>query len=138
MIGAWSEYSSTFLLVFPALVLVAFAVPFLFAPLAWGRIIGFKPPGQTDLAVYFGRSLGGVALGICLMCYLASREAAVQPVVFDGLILISAVLVVTHIYGAVRKIQPLIETLEIAFWIGLLLLQLALYPVGQGPGLLAG
>ena len=138
MIGAWSEYSSTFLQVFAAIVLVAFAVPFLFAPMAWGRMIGFKPPGQTDLAVYFGRSLGAVGLGICLMCYLASQDPAIQPVVLDGLILISAALTVTHIYGAIRKIQPLIETLEIGFWIGLLLLQIAVYPVGQGHGLLVG
>ena len=136
MIGVWSEYSSTFLVVFAAIVVVAFALPFLFAPIAWGRLIGFKLPEQTDLAVYFGRSLGAAALGISLICYMASQNPGAQPLVFDGLILISAVLTITHIHGAVMKIQPLIETLEIPFWFGLMLLQIAVYPAGQGYGLL--
>jgi hypothetical protein len=108
MIEAWSEYSSTFLVVFPAIIVVAFALPFLVTPIAWGRLIGFKLPEQTDLAVYFGRSLGATALGISLICYMTSKNPVAQPLVFDGLILISAVLTITHFHGAVMKIQPLI------------------------------
>lgn len=137
MIGVWSEYSSTFLVVFSVVVLLAFALPFLFVPMAWGRVIGFRMPEQTDLAVYFGRSLGATALGICLICYMASQNPGTQPIVFDGLIVISAVLTVTHLHGAIRKIQPLIETLEIPFWFALTLLEVALYPVGQAHGLLS-
>lgn len=136
MLGVWSSYSSTFLAWFPVLILLGFALPMLLAPLAWGKIVGFALPGQTDLAVYFGRSLGAAAVGICVICYSASAVPAAQPAVFDGLLAISALLVVTHAYGAIKKIQPLVETLEIGFWAGLLCLQLAVYPAGSGTGLL--
>lgn len=136
MLGIWSNYSSTFLFWFPVLILVGFALPMLFAPLAWGKTIGFALPKDTDLAVYFGRSLGVAGIGICVMSFIASRTPAAQPIVMDGLIVISLLYVITHIHGAVKKIQPLIETLEIAFWMALFCLQLAVYPVGTGVGLL--
>jgi len=135
MLGIWSQYSSTFLFWFPVLILVAFALPMLFAPLAWAKIIRFTLPGHTDLAVYFGRSLGVAGIGICVMCFAASKTPVAQPIVIDGLFVISVLFVITHIYGAVKKIQPLIETLEIGFWFALACLLLAVYPVGSGTGL---
>lgn len=135
MIGIWSNYVATFLTWFSIFILLVFALPMLFAPLAWAKTIGFELPGNTDLAVYFGRSLGVAAIGICVICLVASSTPAAQPIVMDGLIVIAALYVVTHIYGAIRKIQPLAETLEIGFWFGLALLLLALYPVGMGTGL---
>ena len=136
MIGIWAEHSSTFLFWFPVLILVVFALPMLFVPLVWAKTIGFALPGDTDLAVYYGRSLGVAAIGICVMCFVASGIPAAQPVVIDGLIVISALYVITHIHGAVMKIQPLIETLEIGFWIALFCVLLAVYPAGSGAGLL--
>lgn len=109
--------------------MLVFALPYIFAPLLWGKFVGFTLPENTDLAIYFGRSLGVAASGVCLMCYLASGTPAAQPIVFQGLILVSAVLTITHIYGAIKKIQPLVETLEIGAWFGMLLLQLAVYPI---------
>ena len=38
-------------------------------------------------------------------------------------------MVVLHIYGAIKKIQPITETLEIGLWVGLLFLSLAFYPI---------
>ena len=135
MIGAWSSYSSTFLFWFPVLVLIVFALPMIFVPLLWAKTIQFTLPEHTDLAVYFGRSLGVAAIGICVMCFVASKTPAAQPLVLDGLIVIFALYVITHIHGAIRKIQPLAETLEIGFWIGLFFLSLAVYPVDVGTGL---
>jgi hypothetical protein len=40
-----------------------------------------------------------------------------------------AVMTAVHVYGAIRKIQPLSETLEIGFWALLLLLAFCFYPV---------
>lgn len=136
MIGIWSNYSSTLLFWFPVVVLIAFALPMLLAPLTWARIIGFTLPTHTDLAVYFGRSLGVAAIGVCVMCFMASKTPAAQPLVMDGLIVIAVLLTITHIHGAVMKIQPLMETLEIGFWAGLSCLLLAVYPAGSGGGLL--
>jgi hypothetical protein len=41
--------------------------------------------------------------------------------VFSGMTLV-------HIWGAVRRIQPVTETIEIAFWAGLVILGLLVYP----------
>ncbi len=136
MIGMWSAYSSDFLRWFPILIMVLFALPMIFAPLSWARVVGWNLPQDTDLAIYFGRSLGVAAAGICLICFVASGAEAAQAAVFDGLILISALYVVTHLHGAVTKTQPLLETLEIGFWLLLLLTQLAVYPADLDYGLL--
>jgi hypothetical protein len=128
VIGIWSEYSSTFLTWFALLIMLVFAIPYIFAPLTWGKVVGFTLPDDTDLAVYFGRSLGVTVSGISLICYLASNTPAAQPIVFSGLVFTSATLTIIHIYGAIKKIQPLVETLEIGAWFGILLLQLAVFP----------
>ena len=136
MIGAWSSHTATFLACFPVLVMVVFGLPMLFAPMAWGRMIGFRLPEHTDLAVYFGRSLGVALSGLALASYGASTYAPAQGVVMDGLILTAGLYVLTHIHGALMRIQPMIETLEIAFFSSLVLLMLAVYPVGGESGLL--
>jgi ABC-type uncharacterized transport system permease subunit len=138
MVGAWSSYTGTFLAWFPLLIMLVFGLPMLIAPMAWGRIIGFRLPDQTDLTVYFGRSLGVAISGLALAAYGASSFAPAQGVVMDGLILTAFLYVLTHVHGAVMRIQPLIETLEIAFFSTLVLLMLAVYPVGGQSGLLRG
>ena len=138
MVGAWSSYTGTFLAWFPLLIMLVFGLPMLIAPMAWGRIIGFRLPDQTDLTVYFGRSLGVAISGLALAAYGASSFAPAQGVVMDGLILTAFLYVLTHVHGAVMRIQPLIETLEIAFFSTLVLVMLAVYPVGGESGLLRG
>ncbi len=56
----------------------------------------------------------------------------------DALILTAGLYVLVNVYGAIMRIQPLIETLEIAFFSVLVLLMLAVYPVGGESGLLRG
>ncbi len=138
MVGAWSNYTSTFFEWFPLLIMLVFALPMLIAPMTWGRIIGFPLPEQTDLAVYFGRSLGVALSGLALATFEASTFAPAQGIIMDGLTLTAFLYVLTHIHGAVMRIQPLIETLEIAFFSTLVLLMLAVYPVGGESGLLRG
>jgi len=108
----------------------------LIKPLTWGLAIGFRLPEHTDLAVYFDRSLGVAISGLALATYGASSFAPAQGVVMDGPFLTAFFFVLTHIYGAVMRIQPLIETLEIAFFSSLVLLMLAVYPVGGESGML--
>ena len=136
MVGAWSSYTGTFLAWFPLLIMLFFGLPMLIAPMAWGRAIGFRLPEHTDLALSFGRSLGVALSGLALAAYGASSFAPAQGVVMDGLIVTAFLYVLTHIHGAVMRIQPLIETLEIAFFSTLVLLMLAVYPVGGESGLL--
>jgi len=136
MVGAWSGYTGTFLAWFPLLILLFFGLPMLVTPLTWGRAIGFRLPEHTNLTVYFGRSLGVAISGLALAAHGASSFAPAQGVVMDGLILTAFLYVLTHIHGALMRIQPLIETLEIAFFSSLVLLMLAVYPVGGESGLL--
>ena len=60
----WShaEHARQFLLVYAIATTLAFALPIFLTPLAWARVMRFKIPSDTDLAVYFGRCLGAIAL----------------------------------------------------------------------------
>jgi hypothetical protein len=60
MIGIWSAYASTFLILLAVISAVFLSIPIFIAPLRWARILGWPIPAQTDLAVYFGRCLGAV------------------------------------------------------------------------------
>ena len=48
--------------------------------------------------------------------------------VFEILLAVAVMMIVVHIYGALRRIQPLSETLEIGFYVGLLVLTLLFWP----------
>ncbi len=47
---------------------------------------------------------------------------------FDALFAVYVLMIGVHVYGAVRGIQPMTETLEIAFWAALLLANTLCYP----------
>ncbi|MNF03639.1 hypothetical protein D3C80_2030000 [compost metagenome] len=49
--------------------------------------------------------------------------------VFELLAATALMMIVVHVYGALRRIQPLSETLEIGFYAGLLLLTLLFWPL---------
>lgn len=130
MIGVWSQHASTFLLVTAVLSTAVFALPLFLAPLRWASVFGWRVPEQTDLAVYFGRCLGAVALVIQVFIARAALTGVGASFAFQ-LILASAVLmVVVHVWGALRRIQPVSETWEIGFWAGLFLLAVLFYPGG--------
>jgi len=44
------------------------------------------------------------------------------------MILVFVGMTLVHVVGAIQRIQPVTETIEIAFWAGLVLLGLAFYP----------
>jgi len=62
MIGLWNTHAQGYLLVLMAVTTVTFALPLFVAPLAWARLFHWRLPGETDLAVYFGRCLGAFVL----------------------------------------------------------------------------
>src|SRR4051794_3993482 len=65
MISPDYPLASWFLVVSTSFFLVVIALPLLFAPLTWARWYGWKlPEGSTDLTVYLGRCLGGVAFAV--------------------------------------------------------------------------
>ena len=128
MIGMWSGYADEFLIWLSALTFVFFTIPLLAVPLRWAKLMGFQIPAHTDLAVYFGRSVGALAASVN---FLALHAGLSGRAVFDVLIFIvaiAAMMVLIHAWGAYRKIQPLSETLEIGFWIAMGLAALAVLP----------
>jgi hypothetical protein len=128
MIGIWGTHAAGFLLAVVAVTTPVFALPIFLVPLAWARRFGWRIPEHTDLAVYFGRCLGAFVLVLELMMLRAGLTGASIVPVYQMLIAIAAFMVVVHIWGALQRIQPLSETLEIGMYSGLGLLAVLFYP----------
>lgn len=120
--------SSLFMLIGSTLFLVFFGLPLLICPMAWARRIGWEIPEEKDLANYLGRSLGGIILPVIIMGYLSAWDPWKYRFVFELVILIGFFMVVVHLYGFIKKNQPLIEHLEIILYSILSLLAWYFYP----------
>ena len=128
MIGMWSAHAQTFMLVFAILALVTFVIPMIFAPMFWARMLLWNIPEDTDLAVYSLRSLGSLGLAVLLITLRAAITGEGLLFVYELFIPFFALITLVHIYGAIRKIQPITETLEIGFWLALFILALCFMP----------
>jgi hypothetical protein len=106
-----------------------FALPIFLVPLRWARWFGWKIPQQTDLAVYFGRCLGAFILIVELLMLQAAISGTGLVFTFQILLAVSSFMIVVHVWGALLRIQPISETLEIAMYGGLALLTVLFYPV---------
>ncbi len=129
MIGMYSSHSQLYLLVLASITSLVFALPLLLVPLTWARLMQWKIPEDTDLAVYFGRCLGAFVVGVDLMGFLGAFYPQRQQAIFEVLYFVSISMIVVHVYGAWRRIQPMTETIEIAFYALLLLLTLLFQPL---------
>ena len=130
MIGVWSGHAQGFLVVATVLSALGLSLPIFLAPLAWARRFGWTIPDHTELAVYFGRSLGALAVTINLLTLRAALTGAALVTAFEVTLVVSVLMVVVHVYGALRRVQPVSETIEIGFWAAIALLALACWPVG--------
>lgn len=128
MVGRWAGYAPQFLFVWATATTLFFAVPMIVAPLGWGRMMRFRIPAETDLAVYYGRCLGCFALVANALAFRAAATGAAIAFVFQLGIAFSVLMVLVHAYGAVKRIQPTTETVETAVWALLVLLHLAFWP----------
>jgi hypothetical protein len=131
VIGAFAEHAQRFLLVWVVVTTVAFALPLFFTPLAWARMMRFAIPAHTDLAVYFGRCLGAFALVLEALTFRAALDGSGLVFVFQAGLAFAVLMVLVHAYGAVKGIQPVTETLEIAFWVAAVLLYVVFFPVAD-------
>ncbi len=115
MISPDHPLASWFLVIAGTLFLVVFALPLLLMPLTWARWFGWRlPEGNNHLTVYFGRCLGAVALAII---FTAARFVSRPgPAIFDLIGWVCAGMVGVHVWGALKKAQPVSETVEIAFY----------------------
>lgn len=128
MIGLFSEHSSVFLRVIALATALVFSIPISLAPLAWARTFRWKVDAKPDLALYFGRSLGALALVLSGAGWYAAGHAELQPFFFHMLVGVTGLMIVVHIVGAVQKVQPWTETAEILLWAALTVLALLFYP----------
>jgi hypothetical protein len=124
--------SSLFMLCGATLFLAAFGLPLLLSPMTWARRIGWSLPQEKDLANYLGRSLGGMAMAVIVMAFLAAMDPWKYRCIFDLVILVGIFMVGVHLYGFVKKNQPVVEHLEIAMYLILSVLAWYFYP--QPPG----
>ena len=131
MIGYWGSHSDSYLIVISIGILLLFGLPLLIAPIAWARLFRWTLPEHEHLAIYFGRCLGGVASVLAVLSYKVAATPALQPFYFQLMIGLFVVLTLVHVYGALRKIQPLVETVEILFWALLIILTVCFYPSRQ-------
>jgi hypothetical protein len=112
-----------------AVTTVVFALPIFLVPLKWARWFGWTIPQQTDLAVYFGRCLGAFILIVEFLMLRAAVSGTGLIFTFQVLLAVSAFMIVVHVWGALLRIQPISETLEIVMYSGLALLTILFYPV---------
>lgn len=133
MISASHPFSSWFLVIATTGFLAGYALPLLFVPLAWARVLRWRIPAETDLTVYFGRCVGGLATAIIVMAYLAVPHPEQNVVLFDLIAVIGGIMVAVHVWGAVRRVQPWTETAEIPLYVAL-----AVLAVLARPGVVAG
>ena len=109
--------ASWFLLASGLSFLGAYALPLLLCPLRWGRWLRWTlPAGSTDLTVYLGRCVGGLALAVIVATLRAVSDPAAHRDVFDLIGCIGAIMVGIHVYGALRRVQPWTETAEIGLY----------------------
>ena len=120
MYGYLADYHFIYLLVLGVITTLFFALPLFCAPLFWAKMMFWKVPVETDLANYFGRCVGAFILVVEYYIFKAVITGEGLILVFELLTLVYGLMLVLHVYGAIKRIQPITETLEIGLWVMLL------------------
>jgi hypothetical protein len=128
MLGLWSAHAQQYLLWLTLVTTIVFALPIFCIPLVWARLMGWVLPTHTHLTVYFGRCLGAFILILETMMLRAALSGEAIHAVFEMLLAVTVMMIIVHVYGAMRRIQPLSETLEIGFYGVLMVLTLLFWP----------
>jgi len=127
MISAGHPGTSWFMLVAGVFFLLAYALPLLFAPLAWARLFRWRLPAERDLAVYLGRCVGALAVALIGAGFVAARDPHRHAVVLLHFTLAASILCGVHLWGALRREQPWTETAEIVLYGAVAAVSLWLY-----------
>ncbi len=128
MLGVYAQYSQHYITTLMVVTTLFFALPIFLAPIAWARMMGWTIPEHQPLAIYFGRCLGAFILVVEVTMLRSSTTGTSFSYAFDILFVVFSLMFVVHVYGALKRIQPLSETLEIGFWAVLLVLNVLFYP----------
>jgi hypothetical protein len=128
MIGIFQQYSKLYLYIVAVGTFLCFGLPMFIAPLAWARRLGWRIAEPDHLAIYFGRCLGGLICVLAGFAFIANEQALLQRYFYNLILANFIVMVIVHLYGALKNIQPWLENLEIGFWLLLFLMTLLFYP----------
>ncbi len=128
MIGIWNFYLDIYLYVAAVGMLIIFGLPLLLVPVRWARAFRWYIPEHDHLILYLGRCLGGIICVLAGLTFKVANTPSLQPFFFDLLLWNFSAMILIHTYGAIRKIQPITETIEIAFYVFMLLMTLCFYP----------
>jgi hypothetical protein len=128
MIDAAAPAASWFLWIAPAPFLVLYALPILLVPFRWARAFRWTVNERDDLALYFGRCTGALAVALCVACLRAAAHPRDHVDLFDLLAVAGALLTAIHVWGALERRQPWTETVEIALYATVTICALALRP----------
>jgi hypothetical protein len=94
--------------------LFAYALPLSFAPLSWAR--AFRWREDRNLTTYFGRCTGVLATAVLILGVRAIGDPQAHREAFDLLILVGAGMTLLHVWGAIRRVQPWTEDVEIVLY----------------------
>lgn len=128
MLDLYAPHAPTYLATLMAVTTLALALPIFVVPLTWARVLRWTIPEHTHLAIYFGRCLGAFILLLEWMMWRAVDQGVGVAWTFDALFFVFGSMVLVHLWGVLRRIQPLAETLEIGRWLALLVLNTMFYP----------
>jgi hypothetical protein len=129
MIGIWQSYSGAYLYVAGVAMLATFGIPLLVVPLRWARAFRWEVPQSENLVVFLGRSLGILISLLAVFAVKVTGSPAAKPFFFDLMLWLFVAMIALHAYGAIRKTQPITETVEILLWVALFLITLCFYPL---------
>jgi hypothetical protein len=96
--------------------LVGYAVPLLVAPFVWARRFGWVVPEERHLALYLGRCVGGLALVITFLSLRAAFAPRAHVEAIELLIGTGMIMTLVHVVGALQRVQPIAETVEIILY----------------------
>jgi hypothetical protein len=129
MIGIWKSFSDIYLNIAGVAMLISFGIPLLLVPLRWARALRWEVPQPENLVVFLGRSMGILISLLAIFAFKVTCTPAAQPFFFDLMLWLFVSMFALHVYGAIRKTQPITETVEILLWVVLFLITLCFYPV---------
>lgn len=128
MIGIWNAYSDIYLYVVGVGMLVTFGIPAVLVPARWAQLFRWKIQQPDDLALFMTRSLSVVCAVIAVFAIKVVNIPAAQPFFFDLLLWTFIAMTLIHIHGAITKVQPKNETIEIIMWVAFIFGTLVFHP----------
>lgn len=129
MVGIWKSYADIYLIIAGVLMLLTFGIPLTFAPMRWARLFRWAVPQSQELVTFLGRSLGVFISIMGIFAIVVIQTPAAMPFYFNLILVLFGGMILLHIYGAIRKVQPITETFEILLWVILGLITLGFYPL---------